>query len=121
MIVTPPTAQDLVTSQFQLGSTSKEASSKSLQTAAQNAVTQALGEKYYEVTHQLALSGWTAPGGSQPPSTLQQAVNDVENNKATLSGWLPPVSQQLQSFNIPVWFWAILAVVLIVALIGVFV
>jgi hypothetical protein len=109
------TVHDILLSGFEVGSTSKEASSKKLTEEAAQAETNLEGEQYYQATHLMSLFGYKAPSGVTPPKTLKEAISDVENG-ATLSGWTAPPptpSSTLTSFSIPWWVYLIIGILVI--------
>jgi hypothetical protein len=107
------TVHDILLSEYELGSTSKEASSKTLTQEATQAETALEGEQYYQATHLMTLFGYKAPSGVTPPSTLKQSIEDVESG-ATLSGWTaPPSTPSTPSLSIPWWVYVVLAIIVI--------
>jgi hypothetical protein len=113
------TVHDILLSGFEVGSTSKEASSKKLTEEATQAETNLEGEQYYQATHLMSLFGYKAPSGVTPPKTLKDAISDVENGE-TLYGWYAPSSAPTPSstpepstFTIPWWVYVVLGVIVI--------
>jgi hypothetical protein len=111
------TVHDILLSEFEVGSTSKEASSKKLTEEATQAETNLVGEQYYQATHLMSLFGYKAPSGVTPPKTLKDAISDVENGE-TLYGWYAPSSAPTPSsiptsFSIPWWVYLIIGILVI--------
>ena len=126
--------EELTAGEFELGSTSKEAISKSVQKAAQHAEVYTLAGMYLDTINNLLVNGWRPPSGVTPPTTLQQAVQDVEGGTNSLQGWTAPppspgqtstptpsppsIPWEPYSFSIPWWVYAIIAIIVIAIIVA---
>jgi len=109
------TVHDVLTSDYEVGSTSKEvgteAGIKKLTKEVNQAQLNLTAEQYYQATNLMSLFGYKAPPGTTPPTTLTQAIQDVESG-ATLSGWTAPPSPPATP-SIPWWVYALIGVIVI--------
>ena len=105
------TVKSVLLSGYELGSTSKEASSKELTQAASQAEENLTAEQYYQATNLMKEFGYKAPPGVTPPTTLKQAIQDVESG-ATLEGWTAPPSPPTTP-SIPWWVYLVIGIIAI--------
>jgi len=113
----------ILLSRYEVGSTSKEASSKTLTKEATQAETALEAEQYYQATHLMSLFGYKAPSGKKPPTTLKQAITDVETDQDTLTGWTAPPSPSPTPLpstpTIPWWVYAIIGAIVIMIIVAI--